>query len=878
MKSIRHLFLRNTNQRTPNWAALIIALATLSSASCFRYDVQKPENSRPIVSAGEDVATTGGETVTLTGTVADADNDELSIEWTQVQGSPVDMHGSRTTDLSFEAPLNNETMIFSLSANDSITDSDADLIRVEVSYNQKPVANPGDGYETFNLQPIHLRGDGEDPDGDTIISYQWFIELTPSGVESDGLLADADKRYATFTPNGKGEYIVSLIVNDGEFESEAATTWIFAANNPPVAKVTRTPLTTSINTWDLSAATSFDLDGDSITSWAWKIVSLPENASLAFVDGVDNTEEVRVELQGAGTFLLELTVTDSDNAPSDPFVISLDGNRAPILSISDTRAMGIEGETFTGADAAGSVDMDGDDIIIQWHKISGSELFPSHFVGATPTVIAPSFASLSLEGSTLAQYEVWVSDGVLESEKEVVEFYVLPSDTNYVIVTPTGSDIEGCGAVANPCKNLPFALSEVSDENRIGDGRHILLTTGTFATTLDYNDRVVIRWPSGTRLIGGRDPVTFLESAPSLITLVSHPTYGLGYDALLTGIYLDSGITRDVVIENVEITYRALYSANASRTLYCDNCSAHLKNVTLRDAGGVIRSCALYIENAGADMLVENSTLISSDGGRGVTGAKISNGTLTIKNSRIETDAVNPVNNAPLNACLHLNSNATLVGENLELSLFGQEIDTAPHRAATVLIEGGSNLSLKNSFLETSVGSLVSVVRSTGSNVVSLWHNTLLGSGAVQTLEATDAAAIHLEGPATLVGNLISQSTLAVDLSNTDALASAIYGNDFHGTIAARCDGTEVSLQDINSDTSTLCNTSGGTWAGNISALCPLMNASEGNFHLNPALTNPCIDGGMSVSVAGSPPATDIDGESRPDSNGAPDIGADEVH
>jgi len=87
----------------------------------------------------------------------------------------------------------------------------------EEGQNQAPEANAGPDRETLVNEPIQMDGTAEDPDGDTIVSWLWTVEQEPS--PGAAALEDADLPNALFRGSVAGEYVLSLVVNDGTDDS-----------------------------------------------------------------------------------------------------------------------------------------------------------------------------------------------------------------------------------------------------------------------------------------------------------------------------------------------------------------------------------------------------------------------------------------------------------------------------------------------------------------------------------------------------------------------------------------------------------------------------------------------------------------------------------
>ena len=148
--------------------------------------------------------------------------------------------------------------------------------------NEPPVADPNGPYIAEVGQEIVFDGsDSYDPDSD-MLTYTWDFgdDTTGSGVNPTHTYAVAD------------EYTVTLVVSDGQLDSEPASTTatITSAgeNQPPIADVAEESITVKRNDpVVLDASGSYDPDGDPI-SFAWQLISgtppiTLENADTAVV-------------------------------------------------------------------------------------------------------------------------------------------------------------------------------------------------------------------------------------------------------------------------------------------------------------------------------------------------------------------------------------------------------------------------------------------------------------------------------------------------------------------------------------------------------------------------------------------------------------------
>ncbi len=173
--------------------------------------------------------------------------------------------------------------------------------------NNEPYADAGGDQAGFVWVVLNLDGAGSyDPDGDTI-TYQWTIDSAPSG--SNVKLSDAWKELAQLVPDAEGSWQISLVVDDGAFESEPDTISLTVGvdNGGPIASAGADQTTTVGATVTLNGSGSSDPDGDPL-SYAWTLGTRPATSAAA----LSSTTAARPTFVAdvAGVYEATLTVSD----------------------------------------------------------------------------------------------------------------------------------------------------------------------------------------------------------------------------------------------------------------------------------------------------------------------------------------------------------------------------------------------------------------------------------------------------------------------------------------------------------------------------------------------------------------------------------------
>jgi len=206
------------------------------------------ENSAPIADAGLDQAVIEiGTLVQLYGCNSwDLDGDSLVYEWSfasKPAESETIMSATNVCDPSFVADKHGEYVI-ELLVSDPWASSTADSVLVSFE-NVRPIADAGLNQSVVQGDTIHLDGaESYDANLDQL-TYSWSIVVKPTNS-----LAEIDSptsAHAQFVADLPGEYVVSLVVNDGIVDSNPSNITITALSHQDAVTETLQELMNAIN-------------------------------------------------------------------------------------------------------------------------------------------------------------------------------------------------------------------------------------------------------------------------------------------------------------------------------------------------------------------------------------------------------------------------------------------------------------------------------------------------------------------------------------------------------------------------------------------------------------------------------------------------------
>ena len=229
--------------------------------------------------------------------------------------------------------------------------------------NAAPTANPGPSQNVLVGSVVNMDGSAsKDSDGGTL-TFKWALIGKPNG--SAATLTNPGYPNPKFTADLAGNYVLSLVVNDGKIDSALTSVSVTAttANAAPVANAGNNQNVTIGSTVTLDGTASSDANNDSL-SYKWALQSKPINSSAAISSLTSAKPTFKADL--AGTYVAILVVSDG-KASSEIAVVSVlasVANSAPVAKAGANQNV-VVGTTIT-LDGTASSDANGDTLTYKW--------------------------------------------------------------------------------------------------------------------------------------------------------------------------------------------------------------------------------------------------------------------------------------------------------------------------------------------------------------------------------------------------------------------------------------------------------------------------------------------------------------------------------
>jgi len=276
---------------------------------------------------------------------------------------------------------------------------------------QPPLANAGADQTAAVGATVTLDGSASsDPDGD-LITYQWTLAQKPADSQT-ALLNPATLR-PSLAIDKPGSYVVSLVVNDGLFDSAPARVTVNTQNSKPVANAGAAQSGKLGDTLVLDGSASRDIDGDALT-YSWILPGKPQGSGAALKN--PNTISPTLTLDKPGSYTAQLTVNDgkADSAPATVVLTTL--NAKPVAEAGPAQSLPLTvPATPVLLDGGASSDADGDPLGFRWALISKP-------AGSQSALTDPASPSTRFTPDFVGDYvaQLIVNDGHADSDPDTV--------------------------------------------------------------------------------------------------------------------------------------------------------------------------------------------------------------------------------------------------------------------------------------------------------------------------------------------------------------------------------------------------------------------------------------------------------------------------
>ena len=381
-------------------------------------------NNAPVADAGPDQQGQVGESIQLDGSASyDPDGHPITYAWffqSRPSGSTAVIRDSNSVDASFtiDRAGNYEVRLF---VDDGYDQSEYDLMLVSTD-NSAPTANAGNDQSGKVGDIITLNGSASsDPDGNDL-TWRWSFVSRPAG--SAATISNPNSSTASFVIDAAGEYVVQLVVNDGEFDSAPDTMAVSTNNSAPIANAGPDQTAYVGDRITLDAAASTDPDGDAL-GYSWGFLVRPDGSNAVLSGSTSISPEFTIDKPGV--YQVRLIVNDGRlNSQADTVTVTT-LNSAPIADAGANQSAQV-GDTVN-LDGSGSTDPDGDALTYAW-------TFAARPAGSTATLSDPASVTPSFSIDVAGAYtlQLIVNDGALDS----------PADT-MVVSTDNSTPVANAG-------------------------------------------------------------------------------------------------------------------------------------------------------------------------------------------------------------------------------------------------------------------------------------------------------------------------------------------------------------------------------------------------------------------------------------------------
>lgn len=326
--------------------------------------------------------------------------------------------------------------------------------------NKAPVANAGTNQSVVVGDTVTLDGSASSDANKDKLTYSWAFTSRPT--DSAATLSGATTVSPTFTADKAGSYVLSLIVNDGEVNSTAATVTVTASvgNAPPVAKITVTSNTVAVgSSVTVSGSGSTDANSDPLT-YRWTLTA-PTSSTAVLSSATAVSPTFTPDL--AGAYVLSLTVNDGKADSATPATATITASTLPVANAGSDKSVFV-GDTVTLDGSASTAPNGGTIATYTW-------TFTTPATGA-PTLDTTVPAKPTFTASVAGTYVI----SLVVKAGEVSSV----ADSVTVTVNPLGTPVANAGVDQDVALSETVTLNGSASTDKRG-------VTGANGGTLKYN-------------------------------------------------------------------------------------------------------------------------------------------------------------------------------------------------------------------------------------------------------------------------------------------------------------------------------------------------------------------------------------------------------
>lgn len=291
-------------------------------------------------------------------------NDTLSYQWA-ITSKPENSDPSLSNAIAKNAGFASNELgeyTISLSVTDEGNLSDTAQVTLSVTTeNKAPIAVLAEQTDiTLNTLTTLQCLQCSDPDSDPLI-YNWQLQAKPES--STAQLQQSTSATPSLTADVEGDYVVTLVVSDGELSSPQVTSVLHTKDNKKPVTLVSYKSSISVNEQvTLDASASYDPEG-AVLSYHWEIVSSSNQAVLSSTSSSAPTLSAPAE----GQVVVSLKTNDGEQfSDTQTLTINVTQNAKPVIIHTGDKARYSTVGSTVNFDASQSYDPEGTALSYEW--------------------------------------------------------------------------------------------------------------------------------------------------------------------------------------------------------------------------------------------------------------------------------------------------------------------------------------------------------------------------------------------------------------------------------------------------------------------------------------------------------------------------------